>query len=97
MKVIDTFEIPEDLATELSGLLTKQTIRTNMLNDAIHDLDRFEQIEALLMPITERIEAIKAEITEKYVPDGYRSDRYTWNYQGMSIAGNRVQIIDNWQ
>ena len=92
-KVIDYFEIPEDLARELSESLTKQTIRERLLLQLVNDPDKYEAAEALLIPITAKIEAIKVKITKEFVPAKYNARRYMWNYDGFAIDGNKVQVI----
>lgn len=92
--VVDYFEIPDDLAKELSELLTKQTIREKMLVNLVQDPDKYEEAEKMLIPVTERIEAIKVKITKEFVPAKYNSIRYMWNYDGYAVDQNRVQIIE---
>lgn len=92
--VVDYFEIPEELAKELSDLLTKQTIRERMLLQLINEPDKYEKAEEMLVPITARIEAIKIKITKEFVPAKYNSVRYMWNYDGWAVDKNRVQIIE---
>lgn len=92
-QVIDTFEIPEDLAKELSDLLTKQTIRERILVQLVDQPDKYIAAEELLVPITRKIEAIKVKITKEYVPEKYNSPKYMWNYDGWDIDENRVQIV----
>lgn len=91
--VIDTFEIPEELAKELSELLTKQLIREKMLQQVIGDPVKYENMENMLIPITSNIEAIKVKITNEYVPSQYNSIEYIWNYNGYEVDGNKVQIL----
>lgn len=92
--VIDYFEIPEDMAKELSDLLTKQTIRERMLLNLITEPEKYEQAEEMLVPITARIEAIKIKITKEFVPAKYNSTRFMWNYDGWEVDKNKVQIIE---
>lgn len=92
--VVDYFAIPEELAKELSDLLTKQTIREKMLVQVINEPDKYEKAEELLIPITARIEAIKIKITKEFVPAKYNSLRYMWNYDGWAVDKNKVQIIE---
>lgn len=91
--IIDRFEIPDELARELSDLLTKQTIRERLLTQLTGEPDKFESVEKMLMPITARIEAIKVKITREYVPPRYRNSQYTWSYDGYEVDGNLLQII----
>ena len=92
--VIDFFEIPGDLARELSESLTKQTIRERLLLQLVSEPDKYEAAEKLLIPVTAKIEAIKVKITKEFVPAKYRSNRYMWNYDGYSIDQNKVQVIE---
>lgn len=93
--VIDSFEIPEDLAKELSDLLTKQTIREKLALQVIDDPEKYDIAEDRLMPITSKIEAIKVKITKEYVPAKYNSEKYMWNYDGYGVSGNKVEIVEN--
>lgn len=92
--VIDKFEIPEDLAHELSGLLTKQTIRERLLLQLVGEPEKYEQAEELLLPVTARIEAMKIKITKEFVPTKYNNRKYQWNYDGWEVDQNNVQIIE---
>lgn len=92
-KIIDHFEIPAELATELSDLLTRQTIRERLLSANIGDPVKFKEIEDSLVPIVGKIEAIKMRITKEFVPEKYQDDKYSWNYDGWEIAKNMVQIL----
>lgn len=91
-KLVASFEIPEELAKELSELLTKQTIRERLLVQLIDEPTKYEKAEAILLPVTAKIEAIKVKITNEYVPEEYRSSEYIWNYDGWEIAGSNVNI-----
>lgn len=93
-QVIDNFEIPEDLAKELSELLVKQTIRERILLQLVADPDKFEEVEKSLIPITAKIEAIKNRITKEFVPEEYNSTKYMWNYESWEVARNKVQVIE---
>lgn len=92
--VIDKFEIPEDLAHELSGLLTKQTIRERLLLQLVGEPEKYEQAEELLLPVTARIEAMKIKITKEFVPAKYNNRKYQWNYDGWEVDQNNVQVIE---
>ena len=95
MVVVSTFEIPDELAKRLSDLLVQQSIREKVLANYIDDPAKYEQAESLLIPIVAEVESIKNMITREYVPVGYRSDEYMWNYDGYEIDGNRVQILSS--
>lgn len=92
--VVDYFEIDNDLAKELSDLLTKQVIRERLLLQLVNDPGKYEEVEKLLIPITSKIEAIKVKITRDFVPEKYRSQTYMWNYTGYEIDGNEVEVIE---
>lgn len=91
-ELIGQFTIPEELAKELSDLLTKQTIREKLLLQVIDDPVKYDQVESLLLPIVSKIEAIKIKITNEFVPDEYRNPLYTWNYDGWEVAGSTVHV-----
>lgn len=91
--IVGRFSIPEELAKELSELLTKQTIRERLLIQLIDDPKKYEQAEELIIPITSKIEAIKIKITNEFVPDEYRSSKYVWNYDGWEVAENNVNVL----
>lgn len=88
-------EIPDALAHRLSDLLVKQTIRERLLREVMDDVNKYEQAEALLIPITEEIEAIKVKITRECIPDEYNDPQYTWNYNGYEVDGNSIEIYTN--
>lgn len=92
-KIIDYFEIPDELAKELSENLIKQSIRQGILENVINDPAKYEAAEKLLIPVVAKIDAIKVNITRNFVPAKYRSDEYQWNYDGYEIDGNKVQIL----
>lgn len=91
--VVDTFELPEEIAYELSDLLTRQTIRERLLMQATGDPTKFDQIEGMLIPITSRIEALKDKITKELVPEKYRKPQYIWSYNGVEIDGVSAQVL----
>ena len=92
--VIDYFDIPDELAKELSDLLTKQVVRERLLLQVVSDPVRYEEMEKMILPITAKIEAIKIKITDEYVPEKYRSTKYMWNYSGYEVDKNKVQILE---
>ncbi len=93
-KIVDYFEIPEELAKELSELLIKQTIRERLLLQLLNDDSQYEIAEGKLIPITTKIEAIKVKITKEYVPEKYNSAKYIWNYLGWELDKNKVEILE---
>ena len=94
-RVIDHFEIPLELATELSGLLVQQTIKERLLTQLIDDDERYEKTEERLRPVVAKIEAIKIKITKEYVPAKYNSRRYMWNYNGLDVDGCKVEVLED--
>lgn len=91
---VSTFNIPEELAKELSELLVKQTVRETLLtNIALSGNDRaYDNAEKNLMEVVNRIETIKKAITRDYIPEQYMSADYIWNYDGYDIDGTLVRI-----
>lgn len=95
MQYIDTFEIPIDIAKELSTLTGKEKIRKDLLLSSINNEETFNRIESELIIIMEKLNAIKEKITEDYVPDKYRSEKYSWMYNGWEIDKNKVGIVNS--
>jgi hypothetical protein len=93
-KLINHFEIPDELARELDELLTTQIVRERLLVNLVGDSDKYATAEQALIQTVSRIEFIKKKITREYVPDIYRFPQYVWNYDGYSIDGNKVQILE---
>lgn len=90
--IVDTFNIPEQVAKRLSELLVKQSIREKMLDQNIENPDKYEKMENMLVPIVAEIESLKNYITKECVPAEYRSDNFAWNYDGYEIDGCVVSI-----
>lgn len=91
--VVGHFEIPEELAKELSDNLIIQTIRQRLLSDVVGDAEKYDAVEKSLIPVVAKIEAIKLKITKEFVPKQYNSIRYMWNYNGYEVDKNKVEII----
>lgn len=85
-------QIPDDLAHELSDLLTKQTIRERLLMNSMDDMEKFSKLESMLMPVVSRIGAIQTYITEFYIPDQFKSDEYQWTYNGYDVDKDQIII-----
>lgn len=94
-RVIDQIEIPEDIAKELSDLLVKQVVRERVLLASLSDPVKFEEAEKLVLPITEKIEAMKTRITQSYIPEKYNDSKYIWNYNGYAVSQNKIEIIES--
>lgn len=92
---IDTFEIPEEIGKELTNLLTTQVIREKLMTQVINEPDKYESLEKGLIPVIQRIDVLRNTITNDYVPEVYRSDKYSWNYDGYEIDGMLVSIVRN--
>ena len=90
---VDEVEIPDELARELSELLTTQTIKMDMLRILINNGEKHDTLEKELVPIVSKIEAIKYKITNEFIPKQYSSIQYIWNYNGYEIDGNKIEII----
>lgn len=90
--IVDHFEIPDELAKELSDLLVTQTIRENILVKLIGD-PKYNEVEKSLIEVTEKIDFIKKRITTEFVPPKYNSPEYRWNYEGYEFGKNILQIL----
>jgi len=77
---------------DLSDLLTKQMIRERTLVN-LAGKPEYDEFEAQLIPIVNKIEAIKLRITREFVPEKYRHPDFSWNYNGAEVAGNNVEIM----
>jgi hypothetical protein len=91
--VIDEFEIPEELAKELSSLLTESSIKKALLVELVEVPAKYDIIENAVIILEDKITALKNMITREYVPNHYRSSEYSWNYDGYATAGRIVQIM----
>ena len=91
--IVGSFEIPDELAKELSELLTTQMIRERVLTQVVNEPDKYESVEKMLIPVVQKIEAIKLKITNEFVPAEFNSIKYVWNYNGYEVDGNKVQVI----
>lgn len=91
--VIDEFEIPDELAQELTALLTESSIKKSLLIELVEFPTKYEIIEKAVIILEDKISVLKNTITRQYVPEEYRTSEYSWNYDGYSSAGNVVQIL----
>lgn len=94
--IVEVAEIPQSLAERLSKLLVKESIRRQLLNDSLNDPAKYELAEERLIPIVSEINEIKHLITEKYIPDDFKSDRFIWSFDGIEIDNNHVKIYKQW-
>jgi hypothetical protein len=90
--IISDFEIPDELAKELSDLLTTQSVRQSIATNLI-GTDKYDLAEKNLVEITKKVDAIKNRITEEYVPEAFRDNAYIWNYNGYEISKNKIDIL----
>jgi hypothetical protein len=94
-EIIDQFEIPEEMAKELSGLLTESSIKKSLLIELIEMPSKYDVMEKLVIALEDKITVIKNKITREYVPKKYRTSDYSWNYDGYATAGAIVHILSN--
>ena len=94
-EIIDQFVIPEEMAKELSALLTESSIKKSLLVELVETPTKYEIIEKLVIGLEDKITVIKNKITKELVPLKYRSSQYSWNYDGYSSAGNTLHILSN--
>jgi len=95
MKFIKQIEIDHTRAEELSELLTKKSIRMEVAASCVKDPEAYDEAEKRLIPIIDAIEAIKDYITKNCIPDEYKSEKYTWIYNGILIDGYSISIYEN--
>ena len=87
-----TFEIPTELANELSELLIKEEVLQTSIDHLFSQGDEnWTEVMDKLTRVKQRINSIKNKITNDFVPDQYKDPRYVWNYEG---SGNTFQIYD---
>ena len=91
--IIDQFEIPDELARELTALLTESSVKKSLLIELVEYPTKYEIIEKAVIVLEDKISALKNTITRQYVPEVYRTAEYSWNYDGYPTAGNIVQIL----
>ena len=90
--VIGVFTIPNELAMELSEVITTISIRHSLLLDLIDKPTKYDEVEKNLIQLEERKAALMNSITRDYIPDEYRFDYFTWFFAGYSVAGNECWI-----
>jgi hypothetical protein len=90
--VISDFEIPNELARNLSDLLTTQSVRQNIASTLV-GTDKYDMAEKKLIEVTKEVDALKNKITNEYVPKEFRDEAYVWNYNGYDIAKNKIDIL----
>lgn len=91
--IIDQFEIPDELAKELTALLTESSVKKSLLIELVEYPTKYEIIEKAVITLEDKISALKNTITREYVPEEYRTSEFSWNYDGYPTAGNIVQIL----
>lgn len=90
--VIDTFEIPDEMARELDRLIVQVDIMKDMLAASVGNEANFNKLQEKLVPLQSRYTTIKNLITYQYVPGKYNSESYSWNYPGYELSGNTCWI-----
>ena len=86
------FEIPDEMAQELSKQLTISSIRRTMLIELIGKPGKYDELEATIIPVEQKIDGIKTRITNQYVPEEYQNEQYQWLFPGYEIAKNQCWI-----
>lgn len=92
--MVGTFEIPDEIAKELSELIAIQSIRQTLLVSVMDDESKYENVEKSLIPVVQKIDAIKSKITNEYVPEQFNDTKYLWNYDGYEVSANIVQVYE---
>lgn len=92
--LVGKFVIPDDVAKELSELLTKQTIREHLLSSLVMDKEKYEEVEKQLIPVMQKVDALKNKITTQYVPSEFNDEKFMWNYDGYEVSGNTLQVYE---
>ena len=90
--IVDTFEIPEELAQELSELNTTIDLRRQVLPDLI-GTEKYQPYEKETVKLLSRRQEIMSSITRDFVPEKYRTQKYSWNYNGYAAAKNSLEIF----
>lgn len=92
---VDSFGIPEELGKELTDLIVRQSIYETTLSKLMADNQQYDKVLDELASIIEKSEVIKNRITKEFVPEKYRKEIYSWNYNGFHISGTKVDIYKN--
>ena len=95
MKKVDTFTIPEEIAKHLTDLMATQAINDRILTSLADQPDKYDNILKSQIQIQRMIDQLKYIITNQYVPEHYRFEQYSWNYNGIDVAGTDVEILVN--
>lgn len=92
--LVDTVELPEDIAANLLNNLTKYKVIMDAYIKVVDDNDpvKINAIESNLVAVSQDIEWIKRHITEEYIPDKYRSDAFIWEFNGAIRGDNKISI-----
>lgn len=93
MTVIGTFTIPEDIAKRLTELMATQVINDRILASVADQPEKYDTVILSQVKIQREFDQLKYRITEEYVPDEYRDQKYSWNYNGYDVAQNTVEIV----
>lgn len=92
-QVVDTVKIDSALARRLSDLLSIQSIRQSLLLQLLDNIDSYNKVEQMLIPITDEINQIKNQITLYEVPDQYKDPMFIWSYDGWATNEDKINII----
>ena len=89
---VAAFEVPGELANELSELLIREEILQTSVDHLFSQNDEnWTNAMDELAKTKARIKAIKNKVTDDFVPDAYKDPRYVWNYDGTGVV---FQIYD---
>lgn len=94
---VDTVELPEDIATSLIDNLTKYKVLLDAYVKVVdtNDLVKVGIIEDNLVAVSQNIEWTKRHITEEYIPDKYKKDMFTWEFNGAVHGDNKLSIYSS--
>ena len=85
--LVTTFEVPTELAQELSELLIKEDILQTSIDHLFSQGDeKWTEVMEQLTKVKSRINTLKNKVTNDFVPDQYRDQKYVWNYEGEGIT-----------
>lgn len=84
--LVATFEVPVELAEELSTLLIKEEVLQTSIDHLFSQGDEnWTEVMDELTKVKSRINALKNKVTSDFVPDQYKDPRYVWNYEGTGL------------
>lgn len=91
-RTVGTFEIPDDIAQELTELMAKRDVYESLMIKSANDPAAFDVIESKLIDTVRKYDAVRNRITDDLLPDEFRNAAYTWTYRGYEIDKNVVSV-----